>query len=89
LEYDWEYTRCLLMHTYTEMYIHNFYWISFLWFTQSIKIMVFFFLFLEIDNIRKMSYFYNVHCIVKINTYREKLIQHTLKHTQERDGKMA
>ena len=38
---------------------------------MAFKIM-FFFLFLEIDNMRKVSYFYNLHCILKINIYREK-----------------
>ena len=47
----------LLMHTYTEMYMHQFFTILFIWFTQSIKMMVFvflFFLFEEIVNIKKV-----------------------------------
>ena len=28
--------------------------------------------FLEIENIKKVSYFYYLHCIVKLNIYREK-----------------
>ena len=47
----------LLMHTYTEMYMHQFFTILFIWFTQSIKMMVFvflFFLYEEIVNIKKV-----------------------------------
>ena len=47
----------LLMHTYTEIYMHQFFTILFIWFTQSIKMMVFvflFFLFEEIVNIKKV-----------------------------------
>ena len=47
----------LLMHTYTEMYMHQVFTILFMWFTQSIKMMVFvflFFLFEEIVNIKKV-----------------------------------
>ena len=46
-----------LMHTYTGMYMHQFFTILFIWFTQSIKMMVFvflFFLFEEIVNIKKV-----------------------------------
>ena len=46
-----------LMHTYTGMYMHQFFTILFMWFTQSIKMMVFvflFFLFEEIVNIKKV-----------------------------------
>ena len=47
----------LLMHTYTEMYMHQFFTILFIWFTQSIKMMVFvflFFLYEQIVNIKKV-----------------------------------
>lgn len=46
-----------LMHTYTGMYIHQFFTILFIWFTQSIKMMVFvflFFLYEQIVNIKKV-----------------------------------
>ena len=47
----------LLMHTYNEMYMHQFFTILFIWFTQSIKMMVFvflFFLYEQIVNIKKV-----------------------------------
>ena len=47
----------LLMHTYTEMYMHQVFTILFMWFTQSIKMMVFvflFFLYEQIVNIKKV-----------------------------------
>lgn len=47
----------LLMHTYTEMYMHQFFTTLFIWFTQSIKMMVFvflFFLYEQIVNIKKV-----------------------------------
>ena len=47
----------LLMHTYTGMYMHQFFTILFIWFTQSIKMMVFvflFFLYEQIVNIKKV-----------------------------------
>ena len=46
-----------LMHTYTGMYMHQFFTILFIWFTQSIKMMVFvflFFLYEQIVNIKKV-----------------------------------
>ena len=46
-----------LMHTCTGMYMHQFFTILFIWFTQSIKMMVFvflFFLYEQIVNIKKV-----------------------------------
>ena len=71
---------------------------NYLWFTQSIKIMFFFvavlfvclfvFLFLEIDNINKVIFLYSP-LYSKIKHLSWEMVQHTLKHTQDRNGKMA
>jgi hypothetical protein len=101
LEYNGEYSRCLFLAslcTHILKFIHIVFLSKlFLWFTQSIKIMVFFFLFLEISNIKKVSYFYMtlyskfnfIPLHSKIKHLSREMIQHTLKHTQDRDGKMS
>ena len=70
----------LLMHPYTEMYTLHFYPetiydlhnpLKLCFFVAVLFVCLFVFLFLEIDNIKKVI-FYTLHYIVKLNIYREK-----------------
>ena len=71
----------LLMHTYTEMYTHRFFAETLFMIYTIYSNYGDFISFLEIENIKKVSYLYLSPLYSKIKHLAREMIQHTLKHT--------